>query len=192
VSAGGVRLTGVEASASAAVGARVGRDGSTLYVRAELDGPEVFVIGAGAHGRSAVPVTVELTRAGGALRELAFREARPGPGTGQVTELVARLDLRDPAQRAMAAPLLARRLPWPPAVRAELRDAARHAVADGTLERAVYEVRQTSRGLDLSAALGASLGLELEEIRSTRRLVAAEAWVHGSPARERYDCLAAA
>jgi hypothetical protein len=190
---GGAMLTGVEASATAAAGARIGRDETTLYMRAALRGPALtaWLPGGGERlsARGTGDVMVELTRSGGDLREIAFRtvtEERPG----RLVETVARLDLRDPGNRAAAAPLLGVRLPWPPRLVSDLRAVARRAVQTGTVERAVYERRDESDRFEVAAKLGLELGLQTDRIREQRRLVAASAWTGGSGERERTDCIA--
>jgi hypothetical protein len=62
------------------------------------------------------------------------------------------------------------------------------SVRSGIVERAVYDVRDRSNGLELSAKLGLALGVDTEEVDVDRRLVAATAWTNGSPARVRADC----
>jgi hypothetical protein len=180
----------VEASAEQAAGARLGRGGTTLYVRARLDGPRVTtLVGDGPSLGGTGDVLVELTRDAGGLRELAFRTAERGAAPDHVVETVARLDLRDPTHRAAAGPLLDQRLPWPPAIAAGLRTVARRAVQLGTVERAVYAVHDDSDDLAAAARLGLELGVELERIAVDRSLVAASAWTPGSGERERVDCL---
>jgi hypothetical protein len=192
VKVGGATLTGVESSARAAAGARLGRGMTTLYVRARADALDATVWVPGGERRVEGPSTgdviVELTRDGAGLRELAFRTAERAPDD-RVVETVGRLDLRDPANRAAVAPLLAHRLPWPPAVAADLRAAVRRTVQAGTVERAVYEVRDGSRGFEVAARLGIALGLDAERVAVERRLVAASAWTPGSRERERFDCI---
>jgi hypothetical protein len=193
VEIGGAMLTGVEAAATAAAGARTGRGLTTLYVRARLDGPGASVWLPGAGARLAGPTTgnliVELTRDGGGLREIAFRTAEPGARKGQVVETVGRLDLRGATNRAAAEPLLARRLPWPSGVAADLRTVLRRTVQAGVVERAVYELRDDSRDLEVAARLGLELGIDLDRVSVDRHLVAASAWTPGSRERERLDCL---
>ena len=186
---GGVRLTGVESTARAAAGMRVGRGRTTYYVRARadlLDG-DVLAPAARFEGPSTGDAVVELTRDGGGLRELAFRSVERGRGE-QVIESVARLDLLDPANRAAAEPLLAMRLPWPPAAARELDVLVRRAVRTGVVERAVYDVRDDSASLELSAKLGLAVGVDGEEVDVERRLVAASAWTGGGRERDRADC----
>lgn len=183
-------LAGGEVYAEGAIGARIGRDATTLYLRAETEGPRLvdpFGHTAGPEGGG--PVIVEYTRDRDGPRELAFRAVAPGVRDDEVVEVVARLDLRDAANRAVAERLLRRRAPWPPAVYEDLRAVIRHTVAVGTVERSVYAVNDRSGDFGLAGRLGVELGLELERTKVDRRLVSATAWTQGSPARAREDCL---
>jgi hypothetical protein len=192
VQAGPFTLAGVESSARAAAGVRVGRGLTTYYVRARLNVLDATHLGPEGderiHGPSTGDAIVELNRDAAGPREVAFRTVERAAQADRVVETVARLDLRDPGNRAVAAPLLARRLPWPPAVHRELRTLVARAVRSGTVERAVYDVRDGSQELELSAQLGVALGVRGTEVEIDRRLVAATAWTHGSHARERADC----
>ena len=201
VNVAGLDVTGVEATAAVAAGARIGRGERTMYLHTDLDvaGPLALLPGvsrgaggtsAGAGGRRAGPVLMSLTRDRGGLREIAFR--RLEAADGRVVETVARLDLREPANRAAAAPLLERRLPWPPAVMAELRALVRHTVVAGTVERAVYAVQDRSHEISAAVRLGAELGIAASAVDVQRRLVGASAWTAGSPERRREDCLGGA
>jgi Flp pilus assembly pilin Flp len=194
--AAGMELTELEATAGARAGVRVGHGLTTYYLRTGYDALDAraSVPGAGVQleGLPTRNGIVELTRDAGGLREMAFRSVGPGARGGQVVETVARLDLRDPANRAAAEPLLSRRLPWPPALARDLRALVRRAATTGVVERAVYDVRDGSEELKLAAKLGLVLGVEGEEVEVDRRLVAASAWTHGSRERERVDCLSAA
>jgi hypothetical protein len=185
-------VAGIEASADVAAGVRTGKGLTTLYFRASLSGLEAAVAGtrsalAGARG----PVVVEYTRDGDGPRELAFRVAEPGRG-GELVETTARLDLRVPANRAVAARLLRLRAPWPPAVHEDLRAVVRQAVLTGVVERSVYAVDDTSREAGAAVRLGVELGLHVRHTDVSRRLVDATAWTHGSGPRARTDCLAGA
>lgn len=186
-----VTLAGIEAIARAAAGARVGRGLTTYYVRVRADafsaGPSLPGLDGGIEGPSTGDAVVELTHDAAGLRELAFRTVRRGE-KDQVVETVARLDLRDPGHRAAAEPLLALRAPWPPRVARELSTLVARAARSGIVERAVYEVADDSRDLELGVSLGLSLGVDASEIDVDRRLVSAHAWTHGSRARERADC----
>jgi Flp pilus assembly pilin Flp len=189
---GGATLTGVGATAEAAAGARVGRGRTTLYIRSRLaSGSTVWLPRHTAElaGPSTGDVVVELTLEHGAFREIAFRTAGVGAGHGQIVDTVARLDLRDPANRAAAARLLTRRLPWPAAAAQELHQLMLYAVQRGTVERSVYAVRDESGNFELAARLGMELGIDLDRVEVQRRLVAASAWTPGSQERVREDCL---
>ena len=184
---GPVTLTEFEETARAAAGARVGRGMTTYYVRTRADsfagGISLPGVDARVRGPSTGDSVVEVTRDRGGPREIAFRRVQRGRD-GQVVETVARLDLRDPGNRAAAEPLLA----WPPDVARELGVLVARAVRTGLVERAVYDVEDDSEGLELSAGLGVSLGVDASETDLERRLVAAQAWTNGSDARERADC----
>jgi Flp pilus assembly pilin Flp len=188
----GVELTELESSAEAGAGVRVGRGLTTYYIRTGFDALDVRAWLPGVSARFDGPpgrgTIAEVTRDAAGVRELAFRTVGPGARGGQVVETVARLDLREPANRAAAEPLLARRLPWPPAVTRELRTLMRRAVTTGVVERAVYDVRDGSAEVKLAAKLGLVLGVDGKEVEIDRRLVAASAWTHGSRERERADC----
>ena len=189
---GGATLTGVEATAEAAAGARVGRGRTTLYVRAVLDSGTTAWAPAGfrdAHGPSTGDVMTEITSDADGVREIAFGTAKRGPRPGQLTEWVGRLDLRDPANRAVADRLLSRRLPWPPSVLSDLRAVALRTAQVGTVERAVYAVRDESEELEVSARLGIAFGVDADKVDVDKRLVAASAWTPGSRERVREDCL---
>jgi hypothetical protein len=186
---GGVTLTGVEAAATAAAGARVGGDATTLYVRAELgSGIHGWPPGTRVSGPSTGDMIVEVTLGRNGPRELAFRRLGRA-GAGRVVDTVARLDLSDPANRAAAAGLLAHRLPWPGAVAAELRQLLRLAVQRGTVEQAMYDLRDDSTSFELAARFGGELGLEADHVHVERRLVAASVWIAGSQERVREDCV---
>jgi hypothetical protein len=190
--AGGMKLTALESTAEAAAGMRVGRGRTTYYVRARLDALDGMVgtseLRERFEGPGAREAVVELTRDESGLRELAFRNVERGARDGEVVETVARLDLLDPANRAAAEPLLALRLPWPPAAARELGVLARRAVRTGVVERFVYDVRDESDAVEMSVKAGVVLGLDGREVDVERRLVAASAWTHGSRERERADC----
>lgn len=214
VSLPGATLTALEASAGAAEGMRTGRGETTLYIRAHADASSTIVplrdaltgrsaraegapgsvttaargTSSGPDGRGA-PLLLGITRDAHGLRELSFRRATRGSRAGEVVETVGRLDLREPANRTAAAPLLSARLPWPPAVAAHLRAVLRRTARAGTIERAVYAVEDRSHDYAAALKLGVALGLSYAEVDVRRRLVAASAWTAGSPERVRADCL---
>ncbi len=188
---GGITVTGVEATAEGAAGARTGRGLTTLYIRARLDSSaKAWLPGAAANAKGPSRETItEITSDAHGVREIGFRTAQRGPRPGQVTEWVGRLDLRDPANRAFAEPLLARKLPWPPGVLADLRAVALRTAQVGTVERAVYAVRDDSENFDVGVHLGVSFGVDHDKVDVEKRLVAASAWTPGSQERVREDCV---
>jgi hypothetical protein len=185
---GPLTLTEFEATARSAAGARVGRGLTTYYVRTRADsfagGISLPGVDARVEGPSTGDSIVELTLDAAGPREIAFRRVQRGSRDGQVVETVARLDLRDPGNRAAAEPLLE----WGPGVAGELRVLVARAVRSGIVERAVYDVDDDSEGLEIGASLGVSIGVDASETELDRRLVAAQAWTDGSRARDRADC----
>ena len=182
----------METSARTAAGVRVGRGRTTLYLRGRLDGPGASLWTPGGTRRVPGPTTgdvvVELTRERGELRELAFRTVEPGARSGEVVETVGRLDLRPAANRAAVDAAAALASAWPPAVARDLRTAALRTVQAGTVERAVYGVREEATELEIEVRLGVALGIDVERVDLERRLLEASAWTPGSRERERVDC----
>ena len=111
------RLSGAPRPAGGALGARRTRDG-VVHARTagsarrrptvDVQLPLTTVHGSGARSGSSSTRSVAAARA----RSRSARRARERAGQ-QVTETVERLDLRDPATCAVAAPLLDARWPWP-------------------------------------------------------------------------------
>ncbi len=132
-------------------------------------------------------VVLEHTTDGAGPRELVFRVARAG-ASGRAEEVTGRLDLRDPANRAVAERLLRPRLPTGPALLADLRAVARRVREAGTIEWAAYDVQEDDGGFELSAKLGLELGLRVERVRRTRRLTDASVWSAADGDRRRVDC----
>jgi hypothetical protein len=189
--AAGGPAAGIEVAAETALGARIARGRTTLYLRAETSGPRTTGALAGLlDAGPAGPVVAEYTRDRGGPRELAFRVTARGAREHEAVETVARLDLRDAANRAVAERLLRHRTPWPPAVARDLRDAIRHTVRTGVVERSVYAVEDASRSLEVAARLGAEVGVEAGYAKVDRRLVEASAWTGGPQERAREDCIA--
>jgi hypothetical protein len=181
---GPLTLAEFTATARSAAGVRVGRGLTTYYVRTRADsfggGISLPGVDATVEGPSTGDSIVELTTDAAGPREIAFRTVQRGTRADQVVETVARLDLRDPGNRAAAKALLARRR--------DLRALVARSVRTGIVERAVYDVDDDSDGVELSASLGVSVGVDASETELDRRLVAAQAWTDGSRARERADC----
>ena len=176
---------------------RIGRGKRTTYfhVHADLSSPVLSLSGpasttsAAPDGGNGGSLLLGITRDARGLREISFERAQPGARPGEVVDTVGRLDLRDPANRAAVAPLLASALPWPPHLVAALRAIVARTARVGTIERAVYAVTDRSHELSLAMRAGAELGLDAGDIDVDRRLVAASAWTHGSQERRRLDCL---
>jgi hypothetical protein len=191
-------MTGVAASWRTAAGVRVGRGETTVFVHAGAglsDALDLLPGGFAGRGTSTAPaggrtgpLLLSVTRDAGGPRELAFRRVSAGARANEMVETLGRLDLRDPANRALAERLLRIRTPWPPAVAADLRAVLRRIAAVGTIERSVYAVEDHSHDFTAGVRLGAMLGVETASVDVSRRLVSASAWTHGSPERRRVDC----
>jgi hypothetical protein len=196
VSIPGGSLSALEASGAMGAGVRVGRGEITTYVHVSADastplGTLLPGARAGSGGPDGAGATLLLgvTRDAHGLRELSFRRATPGTAAGEVVETVGRLDLRDPANLAIAEPLLAQRMPWPATVASELRGVLLRTAQAGVIERSVYAVEDRSHDWAGALKLGLALGLDVSELDVRRRLVDAGAWMAGSPERRRVDCL---
>jgi len=126
-------------------------------------------------------VVAELTLVRGVPREVALRAARAGGD--RVEEYTARLDLRDPASRALAERALR------PGDGAALRALAARIGSHGTVERDGYAVTRERHGFSVGGRLGVALGLAHERVTEERRLVDAIAWVNGGAPQHRFDCL---
>jgi hypothetical protein len=188
---GSTDVAGIEASTASAIGMRVGRGERTIYVRTETSGPQASdALGHSAGLGSIGPVLAEYTRDRSGPRELAFHATTGGARPGEVVEVVARLDLRDPVNRQVAGRLLRVRAPWPPAMRRDLVDVIRYTVAAGTVERSVYAVSDDSHGLSAALRLGVELGVDVERTKVSRRLIEAQVRTPGSGVRSREDCAA--
>ena len=175
---------GVEAGGEAVLGLR--RAGATRTVTLDL-GSDAPAIALALPGFPAAPgirrgVVAELTWVRGVPRELALRAARAGGD--RVEEYTARLDLRDPASRALAERALR-----PGDGAAGLRALAARIGSHGTVERDGYAVTRERHGFSVGGRLGVALGLAHERVTEERRLVDAIAWVNGGPPQRRFDCL---
>jgi hypothetical protein len=176
---------GFTVAAGSAIGLRTEGDRRTLTLDLELDDPGFSVDLPGFPGGPGTRrmLVAEVSWEGGAARELALRAA-----TGDAErheEYTARLDLRDPASRALAERLLR---PGSAAA-AALPALAARIRTHGVVERAGYSVTERRRGLSIAARLGVALGLEHQRITAERRLVDAVAWIRGGPLRRRFDCI---
>jgi hypothetical protein len=191
----GVKDAGSSPAAASAglqnmLGLKETRDGAlTVYGRVGLDAAEVTVPGLRpfrTDGRS--EWVVEYTRKAGRAHELVLRTARSSEGAAIVVDVAARLDLRDPANMALARPFLESPRTWltggGPGKRALLDRIATH----GIVERAVSTSEDHSRGGAFAAKLGVKFGVGARRIKVVRRLVEATATVGGLTGK-RLDCL---
>lgn len=179
-------LVGVAASGQAAFGARIapGRI-VTVYGRVSTDGPELLLPLTPSKGLGKHEWLAEITVGPDGPRELAFRHAAASDMDSKVTETVSRLDLRDPANRAVAAPLLAMKLPWGDG--AAIDAVAARIRSHGTIERTVSSVEDDTKGISGSAKGGWKFGGSVKRIKVHRELISAGARVGGLE-RVRYDC----
>ena len=180
----GLAGAGLNAAADAVLGMR--REGArrTLTVDLATEAPDMaidlpgFPAAPGAHGAFVADVTWEE----GTAVELALRTATATDGRSE--EIVARLDLRDAVNRALAERLLA-----PGGTPGDLEAIAARAARDGIVERNGYATSERRRGISLAGQIGVSLGISHERVQSERRLVDATAWVRGAAPIRRFDCL---
>lgn len=184
-------LVGVSVSGQDAIGMRRSRDGSTTtYTRISLAGPDVTVPFAPTVGRGRNEWIAEFTRDAGGPRELVFRTAVPGDMGNKVTETVARLDLRDPANLAAARPLLDSSEPWSAAGGAGKQAVMDRIATHGVVERLVSTVDDDSRGASASLKALFRFSLSGKQVRIHRTLVEATAQ-RGAVTGARLDCLPA-
>ena len=178
---------GGAASADATLGGRWTRDGVvTLYGRlgaeAEVTWPFRPTTGTGR-----AQVLVEYTYDRGGPRELAFRTAAPSDSGAKVTDSVARLDLRDPGNLAVARALVDVSWPWPTNLIPNIRAVAARIASHGTVERSTSAVDDESWGAAAEGSEGMKFGLSYKRIKVHRSLVDASARVGGLE-RRRQDC----
>jgi hypothetical protein len=180
----------VAVSLQSAIGARESRDGlRTVYTRIALDGPEISVpFRASPYGRGRDEWVAEYTSGPDGPREIAFRQATPS-GTGNtVSETVARLDLRDPANLAIARPLFESKERWT-AVGGTGKQAVMDRIAThGVVERTVSEIDDDSAGVSFGVSGGWKFGLGGKKVAVHKRLVRASV-TRGALAGARLDCV---
>jgi hypothetical protein len=181
---------GVDATLRNALGRRTRGGRTTWYLKAEAVPPHLFaeIAGSRASAPASREAVVEYTTDARGPAELRLL-ATAGAG-GEVTELSSRLDLHDPANRGAAAAVLGA-LPSLSGARTATDALAARMASHGVVERATYAVATRDDGWALTGRFGFALGAEVERTSTRRRLVAADAWIHGSRRRERFDCLGA-
>jgi hypothetical protein len=182
-------VVGAEVTGSLGVGARVTRARQvTLYLRASLIGPSVELPLLQAPGRGRTDLLAEYTFDRAGPRSLVFRRSVPSQGGNRLTEVVATLDLRDPANWAVARPVIAR-LRGPGGATADVRAVLRRIWAAGTTQLYVSSYNDSSTGASAAFGAGLELGASVELVRIQKRLLDARAWTPGSGRRARADCL---
>lgn len=192
ISAGGsaqsevVGASGFVQVADGAVRRRGG--GATFYARTTLDGPEFSAPLTPSKGRGRTEWVVELTvDAAGRPVELAFRNAWPSDTGNVLTEVVRRLDLRDPGNLEAARPLLGRPS-WPRGGGPRSGALERRLVEYGVTERSTYAVDDGTIGASGALKAAVSLGLGAKHVDVTRRLVSATVQ-RGALEGRRLDCV---
>lgn len=167
------------ASGRAALGRRRGSGGRTSwFFDAGHDGPRLF---------GGIIPGIELRGPGAWVLELSNRpkelrmSTAAAPAAGRVAEVEARLDLRVPANAAVARELLSGPTP------ARAGAIGRHMLAAGTVHRREYRVRELPSEPEVAVKLGLA-GVDHSGTAQERTLVAADVLRAGSPAR-RADCL---
>jgi hypothetical protein len=197
-----------EARATAVLGRRVARDGTTTwYLRlAGAAGARLGLPGLGASGDASGeavvsyavdargrPTTlgVQLAARAAALGGPATADAdvHVARGGGALVELQGTLDLHDPANRAAASALLDARAPA--ALPARLAALGRRIAVAGRIDRRLYTVSEGASGVGANVALGLELGGGFERTTSGVRLLSAETRLPGLPFLPRDDCRAA-
>ena len=180
---------GVAATGSLGLGARISRDHLvTLYLRASLYGPDVLAPVIQTPGRGPTNYVAEFTFGRDGPRSLLLRRAVPSRNNSRLTETVATLDLTDPANWAVAAPVIAR-LRSPAGKLADLRAVLDRIRVAGTVQRYVSTVNDSSSGVSVGFGDGLKFAVSGYRTKIRRRLVDARAWTAGSAARARADCL---
>jgi hypothetical protein len=177
---------GITTAADSTLGLRTDGSRRTLTLDLGVEDPRAF---ADLPGFPAGPGKqrswiADLTWERGTVRELALRAV--SSSGGRLEEFAARLDLRDPGNRAVAARLLRR----PGAsTSADMRALTARMRSHGVIEYSAYSVRERRRGFSIAARLGVAVGLSHRRVWSERQLVDAVAWLRGGPPQRRFDCL---
>ena len=134
----------------------------TLYGRAAFEGGDVSLPLMPSTGPGRDDWLVEYTFGRDGARELAFRHGDMSDGGKRLTETVLRLDLRDPANRAAAQPLLGLDWPWPRSAKERVAAVLARIKTDGTVETSVSEVADDTAGV-------CRLDRERDEVRRQRQ-----------------------
>jgi hypothetical protein len=183
-------VAGASAFAQVAEGAMRRRDGgATFYGRTILDGPEITAPLTPSKGRGRTEWIVELTvDARRRPVEVVFRSATPSDTGSVLTEIVRRLDLRDPGNYAAALPLLRRGPSWPLHDGPSEKALEQRLETDGTTETSAYAIEDDTVGASGVVKSAVEVGLGAKRVKVTNRLV--EATVQRGALRgKRLDCV---
>jgi hypothetical protein len=178
----GTRPASESVQLRAALGRETGEDGTTVAfdVEGASDGPLARLVPALARGGHLLAEWHTGRRPSLTLRTATATGRRS-------TEVVARLPLDDPADRAAAARYVLAALP-DPAARLAGRDLATRLAARGTVQRFTYAETNDDQGFNVELKMIAALGAERSRHITTRRLVGADVLTpDGTLARA--DCL---
>ena len=182
------QLVGFSGGLGGAIGGRKTKGGLyTLYGRATLDGGDVTLPLVPSIGPGREEWVLEYTFGHGRARELVLRHGEPSRGGKQLTETVMRLDLREPANLAVVAPLLDGGFP---SAKANFNALLARIVSDGIIETTVSSVQDDTTGVSGSLADEIKFGGEAKRINVHKQLVSATALTGGPYPRERFDCAA--
>jgi hypothetical protein len=177
-----IDLASLGVTAEDALGARFTRGGAvTLYYRPSFDGPEATLPFIPSTGRGKASLMAEYTLDDRGPSQLTLRQIVPSHRGSRLAESVARLDLRDPVNRAL--------LPWT-RLGSDPRGVVDDVISHGTVEHNVYSVNDSSRSVSGELALGLKIGASGKLVNVERTLVDATARTPGSDKeRSRFDCL---
>ena len=189
---GGFRPATVTAIGSHVLGLKETRDGAlTVYARVALDSAEVST--SSVCGRSAPTAArsgSSSTPARTASRSSSSSAPRPRRrAPRRSTDVAARLDLRDPANMAVARPFLESPATWLTGGGRGKRAVLDRIATHGIVERWVSTSEDHSRGMSLSAKLGFKFSVGGKKIKLVRHLIEATATVGGGLTGKRLDCL---
>jgi hypothetical protein len=101
---------------------------------------------------------------------------------------VATLDLRDPANWAVARPVIAR-LRGPRGAAADVGAVLERIRVAGTTQLYTWAYNDSSTGVSAAFGVGLKLGGSVELVHIRKQLLDARAWTPGSAERARADCL---
>lgn len=143
-----------------------------------------------AFDRGGAPLSLTVAGATAVHGDAAIREF--DASGGDRLEVEARLDLSDPAARALAGDVLDRARSADPAALAAARALAKRMADRARIDVRVYEMDRSERASGGALALGAEAGFEVVHTTESARLVAAHGREPGLGWSQRLDCVAPA